>query len=100
MPDDSVNTLPGVSYVMPVLNEVTHVRAAVKSLLEQDYAGPFEVAIALGPSIDGTSELLADMAAEDPRIRVIDNPVGSTPAGLNVAIRASTHPIIIRVDAH
>ena len=30
--------LPGVSYVMPVLNEVTHIRAAVASLLEQDYA--------------------------------------------------------------
>ena len=99
-PSGPAELLPGVSYVMPVLNEVTHVRAAVKSLLEQDYAGEFEVAIALGPSIDGTTELLADMAAEDPRIRVIDNPVGSTPAGLNAAIRASRHPIVIRVDAH
>jgi hypothetical protein len=93
-------TLPGVSYVMPVLNEVTEVRAAVGSLLEQDYAGPFEVILALGPSIDGTNELVAEMSAADPRIRAIDNPVGSTPAGLNVAIRASVHPIVVRVDAH
>jgi succinoglycan biosynthesis protein ExoA len=100
MPDDSVNTLPGVSYVMPVLNEVTHVRAAVDSLLAQDYAGPFEVAIALGPSIDGTTELVAELAAVDPRIRVLDNAVGSTPAGLNLAIRASRYPIVVRVDAH
>ena len=92
--------LPGVSYVMPVLNEVTEVRAAVGSLLEQDYAGPFEVILALGPSIDGTNELVAEMSAADPRIRAIDNPVGSTPAGLNVAIRASVHPIVVRVDAH
>ncbi len=92
--------LPGVSYVMPVLNEVTEVRAAVASLLEQDYAGPFEVILALGPSIDGTNELVAEMSAADPRIRAIDNPVGSTPAGLNVAIRASVHPVVIRVDAH
>jgi hypothetical protein len=28
--------LPGVSYVMPVLNEVTHVEAAIASLLDQD----------------------------------------------------------------
>ena len=28
--------LPGVSYVMPVLNEVTEVRAAVQSLLDQE----------------------------------------------------------------
>ncbi|MFJ4294703.1 glycosyltransferase family 2 protein [Curtobacterium sp. NPDC089689] len=92
--------LPGVSYVMPVLNEVTEVRAAVQSLLEQDYAGPFEVILALGPSIDGTNELVAEMSAADPRIRAIENPVGSTPAGLNVAIRASEHPVVVRVDAH
>ncbi|OII38341.1 glycosyl transferase family 2 [Curtobacterium sp. MMLR14_010] len=92
--------LPGVSYVMPVLNEVTEVRAAVASLLDQDYAGPFEVVLALGPSIDGTNELVAEMSAADPRIRAVDNPVGSTPAGLNVAIRASEHPVVVRVDAH
>ncbi|WP_420370141.1 glycosyltransferase family 2 protein [Curtobacterium sp. L1-20] len=92
--------LPGVSYVMPVLNEVTEVRAAVQSLLDQDYTGPFEVILALGPSIDGTNELVAEMSAADPRIRAIDNPVGSTPAGLNVAIRASVHPVVVRVDAH
>ncbi|MBT1544955.1 glycosyltransferase family 2 protein [Curtobacterium aurantiacum] len=92
--------LPGVSYVMPVLNEVTEVRAAVGSLLDQDYTGPFEVILALGPSIDGTNELVAEMSAADPRIRAINNPVGSTPAGLNVAIRASVHPVVIRVDAH
>jgi succinoglycan biosynthesis protein ExoA len=92
--------LPGVSYVMPVLNEVTEVRAAVQSLLDQDYAGAFEVILALGPSIDGTNELVAEMSAADPRIRAIENPVGSTPAGLNVAIRASVHPVVVRVDAH
>ncbi|WP_144710780.1 glycosyltransferase family 2 protein [Curtobacterium pusillum] len=92
--------VPGVSYVMPVLNEVTEVRAAVQSLLDQDYTGPFEVILALGPSIDGTNELVAEMSAADPRIRAIENPVGSTPAGLNVAIRASVHPIVVRVDAH
>ncbi|NUU07517.1 glycosyltransferase family 2 protein [Leifsonia sp. C5G2] len=100
MPDPAVNTLPGVSYVMPVLNEVTHVRAAVDSLLEQDYAGPFEVTIALGPSMDGTTELVEELAAVDDRIRVVDNVVGSTPAGLNLAIRESQYPIVIRVDAH
>lgn len=98
--NDAASALPGVSYVMPVLNEVTHVRAAVESLLNQDYQGPFEVALALGPSIDGTTELVEDMARVDPRIRVIPNPVGSTPSGLNAAIRASQYPIIIRVDAH
>jgi succinoglycan biosynthesis protein ExoA len=92
--------LVGVSYVMPVLNDVTHVRAAVDSLLNQDYAGPFEVAIAVGPSIDGTNELVDELSRADARIRVLPNPVGSTPAGLNIAISATRHPVVIRVDAH
>jgi glycosyltransferase involved in cell wall biosynthesis len=94
------NTLPGVSYVMPVLNEVSHVRAAVDSLLAQDYEGPFEVTLALGPSIDGTTELVEELSAADSRIRVVENEIGSTPAGLNIAIRASVYPVIVRVDAH
>ncbi len=92
--------LPGVSYVMPVLNDVTHVRAAVDSLLQQDYHGPFEVTLALGPSIDGTTELVEEMAAVDSRIRVVPNEIGSTPAGLNIGINASQYPVVIRVDAH
>ncbi len=98
--DAAQNTLPGVSYVMPVLNEVTHVRAAVDSLLHQDYEGPVEVTLALGPSMDGTTQLVEELAAVDPRIRVVDNEIGSTPAGLNLAIRESRYPVVIRVDAH
>ncbi len=94
------HTLPGVSYVMPVLNEVTHVRAAVDSLLAQDYAGPFEVTLALGPSIDGTTELVEELSAADPRIKIVDNEIGSTPSGLNLAIESSIYPIVVRVDAH
>src|SRR6478735_377186 len=99
-PETAPSSLVGVSYVMPVLNDATHVRAAVESILAQDYTGPVEVLIALGPSIDGTTELVADLAARDDRVRVIDNAVGSTPAGLNLGIRAARHPVIVRVDSH
>jgi glycosyltransferase involved in cell wall biosynthesis len=94
------DSLLGVSYVMPVLNEVEHIEAAVESLIEQNYDGPFEVVLALGPSVDGTNEVISQMAREDPRIRSIPNELGSTPGGLNAAIRASSYPIVIRVDAH
>ena len=104
MPDQHHQATPsplvGVSYVMPVLNDVTHVRAAVESILAQDYSGPVEVLIALAPSIDGTSELVADLAARDARVRVLENEVGSTPAGLNIGIRAAQFPVVVRVDSH
>ncbi len=99
---DAVNSahLPGVSYVMPVLNEVEHIEAAVLSLVDQDYAGPFEIVLALGPSVDGTNQVIDELSKADPRIRSIPNELGSTPGGLNAAIRASGNPIVIRVDAH
>lgn len=91
---------PGVSFVMPVLNEVAHIEAAVLSLTAQRYDGPIEVVLALGPSVDGTNEVISQLAAADARIRRLDNELGSTPGGLNVAIRASTYDIVVRVDAH
>ncbi|GAA1833609.1 glycosyltransferase family 2 protein [Agromyces salentinus] len=104
MPDQhheaTTSPLVGVSYVMPVLNDASHVREAVESILAQDYEGPVEVLIALGPSIDGTSELVADLATRDARVRVLENAVGSTPAGLNIGILAAVYPVIVRVDSH
>lgn len=95
-----LDRLPGVSYVMPVLNEEAEIRAAVESLVAQDYEGEMEVLLALGPSVDDTDRVVAELVAADPRVRSVPNPVGSTPAGLNVAIRASVHPVVVRVDAH
>ena len=99
-PEAASSPLVGVSYVMPVLNDASHVRAAVESILAQDYAGPVEVLIALGPSIDGTSELVADLAALNEHVHVLENEVGSTPAGLNIGIRAAQYPVVVRVDSH
>jgi glycosyltransferase involved in cell wall biosynthesis len=90
----------GVSYVMPVLNEAPYVRAAVERLLGQDYAGPCDITLAVAPSTDGTEEVLAELAREHPNVRVVPNPKASTSAGLNAAIRASSYPVVIRVDAH
>lgn len=97
---DRASAFPGVTYVMPVLNEVDHIEAAILSLVDQDYEGEFEAIIALGPSVDGTNAIVERMAAADARIRPIENPLGSTPGGLNAGIRDARFDIVIRVDAH
>jgi succinoglycan biosynthesis protein ExoA len=94
------DALPGVSYVMPVLNEVDYIANAVHSILDQEYPGPTEIVLALGPSTDGTDDVVARLAARDLRIRTVDNPRAAIPSGLNLAIGASAHPVIVRVDAH
>ncbi|HWI32074.1 MAG TPA: glycosyltransferase family 2 protein [Microbacterium sp.] len=90
----------GVSFVMPVLNERRYLERAVETTLAQRVDGPTELVLALGPSTDGTTELAERLAAEDPRITLAHNPAADIPIGLNIAIRASTLPTIIRVDAH
>ena len=98
---DHVGTAwPGVSVVMPVLNEERHLEAAVRRVLDQEYPGELEVIIAVGPSSDRTPEIAAGLAAVDSRIRVVDNPAARTPAALNVGIAAAEHEIIVRVDGH
>jgi succinoglycan biosynthesis protein ExoA len=98
---DRVGTAwPGVSVVMPVLNEERHLEAAIRRVLDQDYPGELEVIIAVGPSSDRTPEIAAVLSAVDPRIRVVDNPAARTPAALNLGIAASQHEIIVRVDGH
>ena len=92
--------LPPVSYVMPVLNEEGFLAAAVHAILAQDYSGEKEIVLALGPSTDGTDTIAASLAEEDPRVLLVRNPERDIPAGLNRAIAGSTHPVVIRVDAH
>ncbi|MDT0321728.1 glycosyltransferase family 2 protein [Streptomyces millisiae] len=91
---------PAVSVIMPVLNEERHLRSSVRHILEQEYPGEIEVVIALGPSTDRTDEIAAELVAQDDRVRTVPNPTGRTPAGLNAAIRASSHPVVVRVDGH
>ncbi|MQA98280.1 MAG: glycosyltransferase [Streptosporangiales bacterium] len=91
---------PSVSVIMPVLNEERHLANAVRHVLEQDYPGELEVVLAVGPSRDRTEEVAAKLSVEDPRVTVVANPTGRTPAALNAAIAASRHPIVARIDGH
>ncbi|MGH3325350.1 MAG: glycosyltransferase family 2 protein [Streptomyces sp.] len=96
----SIEELPAVSVIMPVLNEERHLRSSVQHILEQDYAGDLEVVIALGPSADRTDEIAAELVREHPRVQTVPNPSGRTPAALNAAIKASRYPVVLRVDGH
>ena len=98
--DVTTDMTPPVSVIMPLLNEERHLRDAVAMILSQDYTGALEVVLALGPSRDRTDDVAEELAAGDPRIRLVPNPSGRTPDGLNAAIGASTGQVIVRVDGH
>jgi len=86
---------------MPVLNEEKHLAAAVKSIFNQkglDIAKS-EVILALGPSTDDTNSVAQSLKAQYP-VKLVQNPTGKTPSGLNAAIKAASNQVVVRVDAH
>ena len=92
--------LPAISVILPVLNEESHLEGAVLSVLSQDYRGPLEIILALGPSRDRTNEIATKLASHDNRVKLLDSPTGKTAAGLNLALAASKSPVVVRVDGH
>ncbi len=91
---------PDVDVVMPIRDEAPHLATALASVRAQAYPGRLRIVLGVGPSIDGTEEIAAQMAADANDLVVVDNPSGTTPSALNVAIRAGSAPIIVRVDGH
>ncbi|MFW7413671.1 glycosyltransferase [Demequina sp. SO4-18] len=91
--------LPGVSVVMSVRNEEAALASSVAAVRAAGYEGALEVIVAVGPSDDATAEIARDLETAGD-ITVVDNPTGLTPAGLNAAIAAASHAVIVRMDGH
>ncbi|TNF37726.1 MAG: glycosyltransferase family 2 protein [Deltaproteobacteria bacterium] len=91
---------PPVSVVMPMRNEAAMIAETLGAMRRQDYPGELELLCVDGMSTDGTRELVAAIAAEDPRVRLVDNPSGRTPNAMNLGLRAARHPLVLRMDAH
>src|SRR5262245_7523049 len=93
--------LPFVTIGMPCLDEQAFIEAAVRGALAQDYpADRLEVIVADGGSRDRTLEILAGLAGEEPRLKVVDNPKRIQAAGMNEAIRRARGDVIVRMDVH
>jgi succinoglycan biosynthesis protein ExoA len=91
---------PDVDVVMPIRNEAAHLADAVAAVRTQDYPGVVRIFLAVGPSHDGTERNAAELAALDDDLVVVDNPSGLTPSALNLAVRAGSAPVVVRVDGH
>ena len=88
-----------VSVIVPTLNEEAAIDACLRTIRAQTYRR-LEILVIDGRSHDATRELVAGHAADDERIRLIDNPDRVIPAALNRAIWAASGQWLVRVDAH
>lgn len=91
-----------LSVVIPCKNEVATIGQVLRDLADQSLPEAFEVIVADSLSSDGSRDVLAQFSTvELPyHLRVVDNPVGTIPAGLNTAIAAASGEYIVRVDGH
>ena len=89
-----------VSFVIPILNEARHVRAAVESVLAQEGLAEHEVILVVGKSKDNTDAIVAELAAHHDNVVVVSNPDNAISRAMNLGISAARFGIVIRVDAH
>jgi glycosyltransferase involved in cell wall biosynthesis len=84
-----------------VRNEERHIEACLASVQAQEAPEAIlEILVADGRSTDRTREIVMRMAAEDPRIRLVDNPGKIVPTAMNAAIREARGEFVVRVDGH
>jgi glycosyltransferase involved in cell wall biosynthesis len=94
-------SVPLVSVIMPVRNEAPVIRAAVASILAQELRGfEIEVLAVEGRSEDASRELLDELARDEPRLRVLDNPHKLTPHALNIGLQEADGDFVCICGSH
>ncbi len=89
---------PKLSVLMAVYNGMPHLAAAINSMLHQTFAD-FELIIVDDGSTDATPNVLADLAARDKRIRIVNQNNSGLTMSLNHAWELAQGQFIARMDA-
>src|SRR5512146_1325212 len=88
MADTPESSCLAVSVIIPCRQEGGFIESCLRGVLAFEAPpGGFEVLVVDGMSTDGTRDAVARIAAEDPRVRLLDNPQRITPVALNIGIR-------------
>ncbi|MEM7682925.1 MAG: glycosyltransferase family 2 protein [Planctomycetota bacterium] len=89
---------PPLSVGMTVYNGQGYLRAALGSLLSQDFED-FELVAVDDGSTDATPDVLADAARQDERLRVVRQDNAGISAAANRMLAETRAPLIARMDA-
>lgn len=93
---------PSVSFVIPMYNEELNIEHALDAAVEAlaKYAGDYEIVIVDDASTDRSPQIVAERAAEDPRIRMIRNATNRKLGGsLKAGFQAATKDVVLYMDA-
>lgn len=91
-----------VSVIVPCRNERAHIEGLLEDIRRQQIPEDYklEVIVADGASDDGTCAVLRAIEKQWPALHVIANRGRIVSTGLNMAIRAATGSVIVRMDVH
>ncbi len=90
-----------VAIVIPTLNEEIFIAGVIDSLINQSYTfADIDLMIVDGGSSDATCQIVEKYVQKYPNIRLLKNPKRIQSAAFNIAIKESSAPYLIRLDAH
>lgn len=72
-PSEPPSPAPLVSIILPARNEAAHIEPCMRALLASQYPD-FELIVVDDHSTDGTGAIARRIGADDPRVRIVDNP--------------------------
>lgn len=88
--------------IIPCLNEATHIGPLIDKLGGALEALDSSLVVVDGGSTDGTREIVREIATENPKVQLLDNPrrIQSAAVNLAVATFGAQYDYLIRIDAH
>lgn len=101
-PGDAPDPKRRALIVIPTLNEAATIARVIDEILDDEGLVDPLLVVADGGSQDVTREIVAEIGARDPRVRLIDNPGRLQSAGVNraAAVLGADRPWLVRVDGH
>ena len=90
---------PPVSVLLAAYNEEKVIRDTLRSVLNTEYPGAMEVVVVDDGSHDGTAAIVAAMAEEDARIRLIRQVNLGKAMALRHGLRMVSHAFVVTLDA-
>ncbi|NEV61042.1 FkbM family methyltransferase [Thiorhodococcus minor] len=89
---------PAVSVALPVYNVAPHLRACLDSIIGQEFQD-MEIICVNDGSTDESPEILAEYAAKDPRIRIVNQPNKGLSSTRNTALQHVRGRYLLHVDS-